>query len=265
MHDSAQYGVQAELPGLSKCHDPGSGPPLRTLGLPPLTLPLPNRFPKQPSPPGLCLFPSPVTYRQSSFSQFVEEAGPDQAATVVRLWEDPSLTHLILFGDSEGKHLAVLPIGPNTDYPNLERALRLNIEGLWARCWTYSLASLWAAWSQTLSDSSEVEAKVRLLEKGEEELRRRSAQLDAREAELEPRFQEVAAREAYIATSENALAEKAERLNEREAELDQKQAEILDLKARIDQREAELVRKEQTFFRNAGAASVPKAVPATGG
>lgn len=162
---------------------------------------------------------------QLSLSQFLEQAGHEQAVTAVKLWENPEISYIVLFADANGKQLAVLPIGAKTDYKDLNTALGAEIEGLRAQCWTFSLTTLWAVWTQGMVQKSEVEDKLAQTTKKEQ-------QVEERLADLERLAESIEERQKYIEESENRLASRAQELTEMEARIEQARSDMDDKRRR---------------------------------
>lgn len=163
---------------------------------------------------------------QLSFSQFVEQAGPEQAVMTVKLWEDPEIQYLVLFADSDGAQLAVLPIGAKTDYRDLEAALSAEIEGLTAQAWTFSLATLWSTWTKDMVNRNDVEEKLL-------QATRKEQQVEERLADLERLAESIEERQKYIEDAENRLASRAQELTEMEARIEQTRSEFEDKRRRL--------------------------------
>lgn len=159
-----------------------------------------------------------MTAPQLSLSQFLNAAGPEQAVSTVKLWEDPEITYLILFADSNGHQLAVLPIGPKTEFRDFNAALTTEIEGLRAQAWTYSLSTLWAVWTQNMVNKAEVEDKLQAVT-------RKEAQVEERLADLERLAESIEERQKFIEDAEMRLANRAQELTELEARIEQARSE----------------------------------------
>ena len=166
---------------------------------------------------------------QVSLSQFLDAAGPEQAVTTVKLWEDPEINYLILFADSNGQQLAVLPIGAKTEYRDFNNALTSEIEGLRAQAWTYALSTLWAVWTQNMVNKAEVEDKLQAASRKEQ-------QVEERLADLERLAESIEERQKFIEEAETRLAMRAQELTELEARIEQARSEM-DGARRRDKRE----------------------------
>jgi DNA repair exonuclease SbcCD ATPase subunit len=162
---------------------------------------------------------------QISLSQFLEAAGPEQAVIVARLWEDHEISYLILFADSKGAQLAVLPVGQNTDYRDLESALSAEIEGLRAQCWTFSLATLWSVWTRDMVGKAEVEEKLKEVAEREKAIQKKEQQVEERLSDLERIAESIEERQKFIEESETKLAMRAQELAELEARIEQTRSE----------------------------------------
>lgn len=115
-------------------------------------------------------------------SAFSNLAGAALVDDLRRLLANPDLGGLVLFSDTLGEQLALLPVGSGQRYTRIEDLAGVEIEGLRPLC----AMQLRAEPAGTTSADSE---RAKELAKREESLKERERQLDEREALLEQREQ----------------------------------------------------------------------------
>ncbi len=114
-------------------------------------------------------------------SAFSNLAGAALVDDLRRLLANPDLAGLVLFSDTLGEQLALLPVGSGQRYERIEDVAGVEIEGLRPLC----AMQLRAEPAGTSGDSE----RAKELDKREASLTRRERQLDEREALLEQREQ----------------------------------------------------------------------------
>lgn len=188
-----------------------------------------------------------------SLPAFVDRAGVPNTTEVLRLWDDPRHTHLVLFADASAQEIALLPVGPKLPYRRPEDVADVEWDGLRAICYVRTrhtveagAAAVQATPAQTPNDDTLLELIEEGLAGAEPEIRQnvlgglraRLLRLRERERELEHAFKTLSQREAYINDCENRLGSLAQVHAERESQ--------------IEQREHALEEKERQFFRRLG-------------
>jgi len=128
-------------------------------------------------------------------SAFSNLAGSALAEDLRRLLANPEYSGLVLFSDTLGEQLAILPVGVTQTYKRIEDVHGVEIEGLRPLC--------------GMRVRSEVPVKA--------------APANAREQDLIQLDESLRARERYIAECEQRLADAGQMLSEREAMLEQRE------------------------------------------
>lgn len=128
-------------------------------------------------------------------SAFSNLAGSALAEDLRRLLANPDYSGLVLFSDTLGEQLAILPVGVTQTYRRIEDLMGVEIEGLRPLC--------------GMRVRNEVVA--------------RENPTAAREQDLMQMDQSLRARERYIAECEQRLADAGQMLSEREAMLEQRE------------------------------------------
>lgn len=154
-----------------------------------------------------------------ALAAFANLCGPALSADLRRLVAEARHDALVLFSDTAGEQLAILPVGPGETYPRLEAVRGAVIEGLRPLC-ALSLAA------EPARDAAPSPSRPAPRDSAD------------RQAELDRREESLRVRERYIAECEQKLAEVGHSLSEREAML--------------EQREQMLIAKERDFFRRGG-------------
>lgn len=113
-------------------------------------------------------------------SAFSNLAGASLAGDLRRLIASPDYAGLVLFSDTLGEQLAILPVGPGQAYPRLEDVSGAEIEGLRPLC-----ALRLRGGGKGEGDA----AREQELARREEALARRERELDEREQALVEREQ----------------------------------------------------------------------------
>jgi hypothetical protein len=121
-------------------------------------------------------------------SAFSNLAGPALADDLRRLLASPGLIALVLFSDTLGEQLALLPVGPDQAFANIDDVGGREIEGLRPLC---------ALRLRGGGKTGRAEDEAR-----EAELERRETALKKRERELEEREQSLAEREQMLVEKE---------------------------------------------------------------
>jgi hypothetical protein len=156
-------------------------------------------------------------------SAFSNLAGSTMADDLRRLIAHPGYLGLVLFSDTVGESLALLPIGPGERYGSLDEVDGIEIEGLRPLC------------ALRLRGSSvNIES-----EDGVDQIGRKQTQ-KAHEINNESEFK---AREKLLVEAMQLLTAREQALSEREAQLDHREQQILN--------------KEREFFRQ--SADLPRA------
>lgn len=146
-------------------------------------------------------------------SAFSNLAGAAMADDLRRLLASPDYAGLVLFSDTLGEQLALLPVGAGQAYARIEDVGGSEIEGLRPLC----------------------------------ALRLRGAAGDAKEAEREKEVERLEAalkaRERYIVECEQRLAEVGQGLTEREAMLEQREEMLIQKEREFFRRSGEATRQ----------------------
>lgn len=146
-------------------------------------------------------------------SAFSNLAGSALAEDLRRLLASPDLSGLVLFSDTLGEQLAILPVGPEQEHVRIEDVGGAEIEGLRPLC------------------------ALRLRGVGAEDK-------DAgREKELARLEESIKTRERYIAECEQRLAELGQGLSEREAMLEQREQMLVEKEREFFRRSGETRRQ----------------------
>lgn len=130
-------------------------------------------------------------------SAFSNLAGAPLAEDLRRLMANPGFNGLVLFSDTLGEHLALLPLGPGQAYARLEEVAGAEIEGLRPLC--------------------ALRLRGELSEGGGDESAKELARLE----------ESLKARELRIAEAEQRLADATQSVTEREATLEQREQMLL--------------------------------------
>lgn len=128
-------------------------------------------------------------------SAFCNLAGAALAEDIRRLLARPGLGGLVLFSDTVGEQLALLPVGQGEEYARVQEVVGVEIEGLRPLC---------ALDLQGESSSDETRA-----------------------AELTRREDSVEKRERHLAAEEARLSELARVLKDREAQVEEREQRVL--------------------------------------
>lgn len=190
--------------------------------------------------------------QEVSLPRFLERAGPENTAEIIRLWDEAGNHYLVLFSDATGEDIAILPVGPVLDYKRVEDVQHQEFDGLRAKCCVRArhLPESLHAWQvgqaagmadaeflellrKTL-DGVDAVARMQILATFEHRLKR----LSQREQEIEHVRESLRLREQFITECENKLSSLAQGFAERES--------------MIEQREQSLNDKERQFFRRVG-------------
>lgn len=121
-------------------------------------------------------------------SAFSNLAGAALADDLRRLLASPGYTGLVLFSDTVGEQLALLPVGPGELFTRIDDTVGREIEGLRPLC-----ALRLRGGGKAGEDRDEAR---------ESELDRRAAALEKRQRELEEREQALAEREQMLVEKE---------------------------------------------------------------
>ncbi len=148
-------------------------------------------------------------------SAFSNLAGASLAADLRRLMTDASLDALVLFSDSLGENVALLPIGPAQAYTRIEDLAGRVIEGLRPLC----------ALRLRMPEAPAAAGRNEELARLEESLRNR---------------------ERYLAECEQKMAELGQNLSEREAMLDQREQMLIAKEREFFRRSGEATRQTTT-------------------
>ena len=146
-------------------------------------------------------------------SAFCNLAGAALAEDVRRLMANLDYTALVLFSDTLGEQLAILPIGRGQRYGRIEDVSGAEIEGLRPLC-GMRLRGV----AETTDDGERAKELTRL----EDSLK---------------------ARERYVAECEQRMAEVGQNLSEREAMLEQREQQLLAKERDFFRRSGELTRQ----------------------
>lgn len=149
-------------------------------------------------------------------SAFSNLAGSALAEDLRRLLANPDYSGLVLFSDTLGEQLAILPVGVAQDYKRIEDVHGAEIEGLRPLC----------------AMRVRTEAPVR---------EKPSA---GREQELTQLDESLRARERYIAECEQRLADAGQMLSEREAMLEQREQMLVAKERDFFRRSGDLTRQQ---------------------
>jgi len=147
-------------------------------------------------------------------SAFSNLAGMALAEDLRRLIARPGYAGLVLFSDTLGEQLAILPVGEGEVYARMEDVTGAAIEGLRPLC------------ALRLRGPAAVEEK-------DEERERELARLD----------ESLKARERYVAECEQKLAELGQNLSEREAMLEQREQMLVEKEREFFRRSGDATRK----------------------
>lgn len=148
-------------------------------------------------------------------SAFGNLAGSALAEDIRRLMANPGYTALILFSDSQGEQLALLPVGRDERHRRLEDVDGAEIEGLRPLC------------AMHLRETARAPAD------------------DERARELARLEESLRARERYIAECEQRLADTGQSLSEREAMLEQREQMLLSKERDFFRRSGEFTRQAE--------------------
>jgi hypothetical protein len=149
---------------------------------------------------------------ETSLAHFVRTVGSDQAVEILGLWENTSLTHLVLFTDDSGVQMAVLPVGPTQQYRSVDRVAAAVLDGMHPRTFIPT----------------------------------RIGEFQERNRELTHLDATLRAREAYIAECEARVARVTQALSEREAQIEQREVQLQDEERAFFARLGEEQRKRQS-------------------
>ncbi len=149
-------------------------------------------------------------------SAFSNLAGSALAEDLRRLLANPDYSGLVLFSDTLGEQLAILPVGLAQDYKRIEDVNGAEIEGLRPLC--------------AMRVRGEAPVREKLPAGREQEL----AQLD----------ESLRARERYIAECEQRLADAGQMLSEREAMLEQREQMLVAKERDFFRRSGDLTRQQ---------------------
>lgn len=151
-------------------------------------------------------------------SAFSNLAGSALADDLRRLLASPDYLGLVLFSDTLGEQLALLPVGPGQSHARLEDVGGAEIEGLRPLC----------------------ALRLRGSDGG-------AAAKDAeREKELARLEETLTTRERFIVECEQRLAEVGQGLSEREAMLEQREQMVMEKEREFFRRSGEATRKAAT-------------------
>lgn len=125
-------------------------------------------------------------------SAFSNLAGPALAEDLRRLVANPVFTGLVLFSDTLGENLAILPLGPGQRYEQIDQVAGVEIEGLRPLC----------AMGPSGDAGGADAARGRELARLEEDLKARERQLVEREKRLAEASQALAEREQALLAKE---------------------------------------------------------------
>ncbi len=147
-------------------------------------------------------------------SAFCNLAGAALAEDVRRLMANLDFTGLVLFSDTQGEQLAILPVGRGQRYACVDEVAGAEIEGLRPLCGL----RLRGAGAEATDDGERAKELARL----EESLK---------------------ARERYVAECEQRMAEVGQNLSEREAMLEQREQQLLAKERDFFRRSGDLARQ----------------------
>lgn len=137
-------------------------------------------------------------------SAFCNLAGAALAEDIRRLLSRPSLGGLVLFSDTVGEQLALLPVGEGENYARVQQLAGLEIEGLRPLC-AIDLKGDDASDETRAHDLTQRESRVgareRELAAEAERLDKLTRTLKDREAQIEEREQRVLAKERNLGLS----------------------------------------------------------------
>jgi hypothetical protein len=148
-------------------------------------------------------------------SSFSNLAGSSLAEDLRRLVANPSYAALVLFSDTLGEQLAILPVGQGQVYARLEDVNGAEIEGLRPLC----------------------ALRLRGETAGPE------PQDDAKERELARIEESLKVRERFVMECERKLAEFGQGLTEREAMLEQREQMLIEKEREFFRRSGEATRQ----------------------
>ena len=146
-------------------------------------------------------------------SAFCNLAGAALAEDVRRLAANPGFNALVLFSDTLGEQLAILPVGQEQRYGRLEEVTGAEIEGLRPLCGLRLRGG---------SENADGAERAKELARLEESLK---------------------ARERYVAECEQRMAELGQNLSEREAMLEQREQHLLAKERDFFRRSGDLARQ----------------------
>ena len=146
-------------------------------------------------------------------SAFCNLAGAALAEDVRRLAANPGFSGLVLFSDTLGEQLAILPVGGGQRYGRVEEVAGAEIEGLRPLC------------------ALRLRGGAEATEDGE------------RAKELARMEESLKARERYVAECEQRMAEVGQNLSEREAMLEQREQQLLSKERDFFRRSGDLARQ----------------------
>jgi hypothetical protein len=159
-------------------------------------------------------------------SAFSNLAGSALAEDLRRLLANPDYSGLVLFSDTLGEQLAILPVGLAQDYKRIEDLHGAEIEGLRPLC------------------AMRLRAEAPVREKPS----------SGREQELMQLDESLRARERYIAECEQRLADAGQMLSEREAILEQREQMLTAKERDFFRRSGDLTRQQGEATAAAAAA-----------
>lgn len=158
-------------------------------------------------------------------SAFTNLAGSALVEDLRRLLASPEFTGLVLFSDTLGEQLAILPVGPGQNYGRIEDTHGVEIEGLRPLCGLHLQAA--AAPSKERSP--------------------------ARDPELAQLAETLKTRERYVADCEKRLAELGQNLSEREAMLEQRELMLIAKERDFFRRSGDFSRQQEEVGSRRGA------------
>lgn len=199
-----------------------------------------------------------------SLLRMLELYGQNHRAELDELWNSPGTEYLVLFADNRGENLAILTVGPQSDYKQLDEAVALEIDGLHAICHTPALGAYRTGRSAASWQLDEDERSVLAATCPESADSLAQAIADARQRGVHPvraamshivqRTREIVHREHYVSESENKLSERAQKIVEHIAELEQREAELMN---RVASFELKVKGSRHPFDRDLSGLIVP--------